>query len=64
VPNPDLSISQGCIQASGWKSAGEDGWRGQFLEQLAKAMKFSLDTPWKKLPPTCARWCCTAWTAR
>ena len=49
VPNPELSISQGCIQASGWKSAGEDGWRGQFLEQLGKAMSFKLDTPWKKL---------------
>jgi excinuclease ABC subunit A len=50
VPNPALSISQGCLQASGWKSAGEDGWRAQFLEQLAKVMAFSLDTPWKKLP--------------
>ena len=50
VPNPDLSLSQGCLQASGWKSAGEDGWRGQFLEQLAKALSFSLATPWKKLP--------------
>ena len=51
VPNPALSLSQGCLQASGWKSAGEDGWRGQFLEQLGKAMGFSLDTPWKKLTP-------------
>src|SRR5208337_761955 len=51
VPNPDLSLSQGCIQASGWRSAGEDGWRGQFLGQLARALKFSLDTPWKKLSP-------------
>jgi len=50
VPNPDLSISQGCIQASGWKSAGEDGWRGQFLEQLSRVLAFSLDTPWKRLP--------------
>jgi excinuclease ABC subunit A len=49
VPNPALSISQGCLQASGWKSAGEDGWRGQFLEQLGKALSFKLDTPWKKL---------------
>jgi len=49
VPNADLSISQGCIQASGWKSAGEDGWRGQFLEQLGRALSFKLDTPWKKL---------------
>ncbi|BDU74880.1 excinuclease ABC subunit UvrA [Mesoterricola silvestris] len=49
VPNPDLSISQGCIVASGWKSAGEDGWRAQFLGQLSKALAFSLDTPWRKL---------------
>jgi excinuclease ABC subunit A len=49
VPNPDLSIAQGCIQASGWKTAGEDGWRGQFLGQLSKALGFRLETPWKKL---------------
>jgi len=49
VPNADLSLAQGCIQASGWKSASEDGWKGQFLGQLAKALAFSLDTPWKKL---------------
>ncbi|BDU78748.1 excinuclease ABC subunit UvrA [Mesoterricola sediminis] len=49
VPNPDLSIAQGCFTASGWKTAGEDGWRGQFLAQLSKAMGFKLDTPWKKL---------------
>ncbi len=50
VPNPELSINAGAIQASGWKSVSEDGWRAQFMEQLARAMKFSLDTPWKKLP--------------
>ena len=49
VPNPELSISKGCLQASGWKSAGEDGWRAQFLEQLAKVMGFSLNTPWQAL---------------
>jgi len=49
VPNPELSISQGCIVASGWKSAGEDGWRAQFLGQLSKVLAFSLETPWKKL---------------
>ncbi len=50
VPNPDLSLSEGAIQASGWKSVSEDGWRSQLLEQLARKLKFSLDTPWKKLP--------------
>ncbi len=50
VPNPELSISQGAIQASGWKSVSEDGWRAQMLEQLADKLHFSLDVPWKKLP--------------
>ena len=49
IPNPELSIADGAIQASGWKSVSEEGWRAQFMEQLSKAMKFSLETPWKKL---------------
>ena len=49
VPNPTLSINEGAIQASGWKSVSEDGWRSQLLEQLARKAKFSLDTPWRKL---------------
>ncbi|MCE1229202.1 MAG: excinuclease ABC subunit UvrA [Firmicutes bacterium] len=50
VPNPDLSLNQGAIQASGWKSVNEDGWRAQMLEQLSAKLHFSLDVPWKKLP--------------
>ncbi|HEU4951836.1 MAG TPA: excinuclease ABC subunit UvrA, partial [Holophagaceae bacterium] len=50
IPNPALSINEGAIQAPGWRSFSEDGWRSQFLEQLARKLKFSLDTPWKKLP--------------
>jgi excinuclease ABC subunit A len=49
VPNPELSIAQGAIQASGWKSVGDDGWRAQMMEQLAKAMRFSMDSPWQAL---------------
>jgi excinuclease ABC subunit A len=50
VPNPDLSLNQGALQASGWRSVGEDGWRAQMMDQLADKLRFSLDTPWKKLP--------------
>ncbi len=50
IPNPALSINGGAIQAPGWRSFSEDGWRSQFLEQLSRKAKFSLDTPWKKLP--------------
>ena len=50
VPNPDLSIAEGAIQASGWRSISEDGWRSQMMDQLARKLKFSLNVPWKKLP--------------
>ena len=50
IPNGALSINDGAIQAPGWKSVSEDGWRAQFMEQIARKLKFSLDTPWKKLP--------------
>ncbi len=50
IPNPALSINESAIQASGWKSVSEDGWRSQLMDQLARKLKFSLDTPWKKLP--------------
>ncbi|WP_005035986.1 excinuclease ABC subunit UvrA [Holophaga foetida] len=49
VPNPELSINQGAIQASGWKSVKDDGWRAQMMDQLARAMHFDLDTPWKDM---------------
>jgi excinuclease ABC subunit A len=50
VPNPELSISQGALQASGWKSVSEDGWRAQMMDQLSSKLNFSLDVAWKKLP--------------
>jgi len=50
VPNPALSINEGAIQASGWKSVSDDGWRSQMMDQLSRKLKFSLDVPWKKLP--------------
>ena len=50
IPNPELSINQGAIQASGWKSVNLDGWRAQMMGQLAEKLKFDLDTPWRKLP--------------
>ena len=51
VPNTALSLSQGCIRAVGWKNVSENSWRSQFLEQLAVALSFDLDTPWENLSP-------------
>ncbi len=50
VPNPELSINDGALQASGWRSVNEDGWRAQMMDQLSAKLGFSLDTPWRKLP--------------
>ena len=47
VPDPSLSIADGAIAA--WGDAGGT-WVGGTLQALAKTFKFSLTTPWKKLP--------------
>ncbi len=48
VPDPNLSISQGAIKASGW---GIDAAiAGMYFSGLAKEYGFSLDTPFKDLP--------------
>jgi len=36
IPNPELSINQGAIQAPGWKTLNDDSWRYSFLKQLSK----------------------------
>ena len=48
VPNPDLSINDGCIDASGWNM--EDGsWNRAILEAISKKHKVPLDKPWHQL---------------
>jgi excinuclease ABC subunit A len=47
VPNPDLSIDEGAIAP--WSATRLEYYR-RLLEALAKAFKFSTDTPWAKLP--------------
>ncbi len=50
VPNKNLSIKEGAIKASGWYF-GESGTIAQmYYEAIAEHYKFSLDTPFKKLP--------------
>ncbi len=49
VPNPELSIKEGAIQASGWSSADGGTIAQMYYEGLANAYDFSLDTPFKDL---------------
>jgi len=47
VRDPELSIEEGAIALF---KPGSSAWRLRQIEQLAKAAKFPLDVPWKKLP--------------
>ena len=49
-PNPNLSIMDGAIYASGWNNIRSDGIARMYFEALAKKYKFKLTTPVKDLP--------------
>ena len=51
IPDPSLSITEGCLIAPGWASVvNEDSYSRCVLEGVAKAYDFSLDTPWQDYP--------------
>lgn len=47
IPNKDLSIGEGAIAP--WANSSSEGYWARLLEAVAKDLKFSLDTPYKKL---------------
>ncbi len=51
IPDKKLSLNDGCIQVMGWQSSNKEGsFTNATLRALAKAYKFSLDTPYQDLP--------------
>ncbi len=48
VPNPDLSISEGALDANGW-ATDEDSWSTAILRSLGELYGFTLETPWRDL---------------
>ncbi|MCR4831499.1 MAG: excinuclease ABC subunit UvrA [Pseudobutyrivibrio sp.] len=51
IPDKSLSFNEGCVQVMGWQSSNKStSFAHALLEALAKEYKFSLDTPYKKLP--------------
>jgi excinuclease ABC subunit A len=52
VPDAERSINAGAVAP--WPE-GSKSWRMKMVETLSKAMGFSLDAPWKKLPPEAKR---------
>lgn len=49
LPNPELSILDGGISASGWGNVRSDGISRMYFEALSKKYKFSLTEPIKNL---------------
>ena len=49
VPDVKRSIAGGCFVPQAYKYNPET-WDGRVMYSLSKALKFSLDTPWKDLP--------------
>lgn len=50
IPNPNLSIMDGAIAASGWQNIKGDSIARMYFEALAKKYHFKLTTPIKDLP--------------
>ncbi|MDX2163214.1 MAG: excinuclease ABC subunit UvrA [bacterium] len=49
VPNAELSIMQGAIQASGWNFDDKDSWAMNMTRALNQTYGVPLDVPWKNL---------------
>ena len=49
VPDPRRSIAGGCFVREAFKY-NPDTWDGRVMYSLSKALHFSLETPWEKLP--------------
>ncbi|MEA4994046.1 MAG: excinuclease ABC subunit UvrA [Oscillibacter sp.] len=50
VPDGELSILDGAIQASGWNNIRGDGISRMYFDALSKKYRFSLSVPFKDLP--------------
>jgi excinuclease ABC subunit A len=54
IPDPRRSIAGGCFVREAFKY-NPDTWDGRLMYSLSKALRFSLETPWEKLPETVRR---------
>lgn len=51
IPDPKRSLRGGCFVKEAFKY-NADTWDGRIMYTLSTILKFSLDTPWEKLPET------------
>ena len=50
INDPNLSLNEGAITAGGWNFNDTKSWGRGFIVALSEKYKFSLDTPYNKLP--------------
>lgn len=51
VSDASRSISEGAIDAGGWRFSDPKSWGRAFIEAMAEKYRFSLDVPYAELPP-------------
>ncbi|MBR4622218.1 MAG: excinuclease ABC subunit UvrA [Ruminococcus sp.] len=51
IPNPDLSIRQGAIKASGWNTQDESSFANAYFKAISDTYGISLDVPVRELEP-------------
>lgn len=49
VPNPDLTIEGGAIDANGFNSADNQGWASNIFKAVGKQFNVPLNVPWREL---------------
>ena len=49
VPDKDISIADGAINANGWRLDDKNGWAWNVFQSFARAYDFRLDVSWKRL---------------
>ncbi|MBR6874631.1 MAG: excinuclease ABC subunit UvrA, partial [Ruminococcus sp.] len=49
IPNPELSINQGAIKASGWNSLDESSFAAAYYKAISETYGISLDVPVREL---------------
>ncbi len=50
VPDPTLSLNEGAIRASGWKSGANNVLSDMYYEAIARHFGFTMDTPFQDIP--------------
>jgi excinuclease ABC subunit A len=49
VPNPDLSITEGALVASGWNVENDDGWGWNLIQAVGREYRIDLNVPWREM---------------